>query len=1834
MASICSIMKSLITIWLIIISIVLGNNAQSATNLLPVRATPWTTSTNPELIRLSLALYSTNQINSLTNLLWDAFLTNLSVASNTLNVRLGAASNSIVYAETTNASQQVALDGLTNMFTLTYSTNASQQAALIGLTNMFTLTDSTNASQQAALVGLTNMLFTLTDSTNASQQAALDGLTNMFTLTYSTNASQQVALDGLTNRIVNAETVNASQQTALATKQHGTAVLTNLSAQVNVATNIIGAGFGVTVANTFGTWTITGATTNYISTTNGMSRGHTNLGNGSSENFNVITNLIVGTAAGLITPIDATAGSYYTLDGPSVRSPVRAIDGSGMTPNNPVISSSTATNSVLNTMWMSAGNVTNTWITFDLGSNQTVAGFHLWNYNQLLATYGPRRGVKTAGIYAGTSLLTNDAPYASAGPAWGTLVENMTFAQAPVALTNYTGEDYLFITPVTTRYIQIYITSVFGVVDTPDFATVVGISEIRFIPLARATSIGAVSIGDGNIIGRSLTNLGAAYSQNLNVVSNIIVGKGLVIGTGHVAPGGTGLITPIGATAQSTYGVPYGTATSTIDGSGMNPNNPVTAGSIVHAGLTDTWIANNTTNTWITFDLGSTNTIAGFHLWNYNHYGYLHRGIKTAGIYAGTTNLASGIAYASAGPVWGTLVENMTFAQATGQPVYTGEDYLFITPVTTRYIQIYVTSQFDRIDDPYTGISEIRFIPFIPPGTLTAVNINASKGVILPASTPFTAPNSLGIQGAHLWSDGTNLSIVLQDSAGTRTTNNAGSVANITSISNRIVTAETTNAVQQTALAGLTNSLATKQNGTLYLSNLNAWAISNIISANANITLATNNGVLTITGVATNFDATGLTARLNQADVTNVVQETALAGLTNRIIITSNSLYVIKLNVTNGTAYTPALIGGSMTAGTLGNSWIVNGYVGLDNEGSRAPVTVGGLNLNYYTVDSGESADVTGLGAEKTGSKIKFIAAIPTNGGGFFFSDSIGGPSMIFRYGTNSTNTLYGTSTNDYNLLNYAMMKQIFVKTTDLNTNYIATTNGMSRGLTNLGPMYSDQLVIRTNLIIQNLTGGSNTYPAVTISNGVVSAGRYELKDGSSPNLNGIQPSDGNDRGYYLNACCGQYYASAVTVNMLNHGVTVFSDNTTAAGNGYAAGSGDHKGIKIGNFMDGRAIQFTKTNGFLYLTGGNSTYANSTNRFHIHEVNSRGVTVTNFGSTENVSITNGVVNASKGVILPASTPFTAPNSLGIQGAHLWSDGTNLSIVLQDSAGTRTTNNASLGTNYIATTNGMSRGLTNLGAAYSDRLVVTNLVIGTNTTSDASRPPALTILTVNGDSDIKRNLYVGTSGGGGGSTITMFQQAGTSQDVRLLTSQYDGPLGTLTFANAYNDDMHALRMGRFINPNDPGKAIQFTKTNGFLYLTSGDSTYANSTNRFHIHEVNSRGVTVTNSSTENVSITNGVVNASKGVITTNLIVVGTSTFNGNITNFGGYASTNRLTLSRPANVGMSNQIFTDVCDSNPSYNSLYVTAANAGSSRFHIGRSGSTFYGVDFHSARLESVGAINSSYYQIGNNGASSSVLSDNASGILNLSSYWGTVIRARVGSNPSTAATAWNGSSVTAYGVVIEGQDTASPAFTIAPKTNTVVSPFTIERGRGAGLVTKIYEINTNGVPISPSAMLSASTPFTAPSSLGIQGAHLWSDGTNLSVVLQDSASTRTTNNIITTDLVTILVATNSSQSNIVINFNQPAVEIFATNNLSFTNYSGIVAGMGAAKNVRIHILPQLINRTVIWPTLGVPANGVQWKTNANSNMGWTTLTNGNEYVLSLSSRGTNIFASITEWK
>ena len=179
-------------------------------------------------------------------------------------------------------------------------------------------------------------------------------------------------------------------------------------------------------------------------------------------------------------PTGATASSYF-----GERSPLRTIDGSGMSPAGPVTVTSTASSRPDEpfTMWLTDGGTVaaGSWITFDMGSVMTFNGFHLWNYNENAENpeYYTLSGIQEAEVYYGNSPLD--------GSFTGTLAQSYSFTKATGEDT-YAGADYLFTTPVTGRYIQIKVLSHF-VGGEPDY---VGISEIRFdravFPVASANS--------------------------------------------------------------------------------------------------------------------------------------------------------------------------------------------------------------------------------------------------------------------------------------------------------------------------------------------------------------------------------------------------------------------------------------------------------------------------------------------------------------------------------------------------------------------------------------------------------------------------------------------------------------------------------------------------------------------------------------------------------------------------------------------------------------------------------------------------------------------------------------------------------------------------------------------------------------------------------------------------------------------------------------------------------------------------------------------------------------------------------------------------------------------------------------------------------------------------------------------------------------------------------------------------------------------------------------------------------------------------------------------------
>lgn len=111
---------------------------------------------------------------------------------------------------------------------------------------------------------------------------------------------------------------------------------------------------------------------------------------------------------------------------------------------------------------------------------------------------------------------------------------------------------------------------------------------------------------------------------------------------------------------------------------------------------------------------------------------------------------------------------------------------------------------------------------------------------------------------------------------------------------------------------------------------------------------------------------------------------------------------------------------------------------------------------------------------------------------------------------------------------------------------------------------------------------------------------------------------------------------------------------------------------------------------------------------------------------------------------------------------------------------------------------------------------------------------------------------------------------------------------------------------------------------------------------------------------------------------------------------------------------------------------------------------------------------------------------------------------------------------------------------------------------------------------------------------------------------------------------ITSVLAGTNNAvNTNLFLNVTNKLTTIDVTNNMTSTNFSGVAAG--EFHNAVFVYSPQLISRTNVYPVGNQYGQG--WKTNVNAPL-FTTLTNGVTYVLSLTTVGTNVFASMSAWQ
>ena len=127
------------------------------------------------------------------------------------------------------------------------------------------------------------------------------------------------------------------------------------------------------------------------------------------------------------------------------------------------------------------------------------------------------------------------------------------------------------------------------------------------------------------------------------------------------------------------------------------------------------WMTNQTTTGVITFDLGSTQTLAGIWVWNYTGF-FAGSEINTRGAKGVDVYVASSL-NAAAPDVSDTLAQSFTFAQTglgTLPPGTTSETYLwapvyypFTTPQTGEFFKFNITSNYG--DFQFVGIGEVKF---------------------------------------------------------------------------------------------------------------------------------------------------------------------------------------------------------------------------------------------------------------------------------------------------------------------------------------------------------------------------------------------------------------------------------------------------------------------------------------------------------------------------------------------------------------------------------------------------------------------------------------------------------------------------------------------------------------------------------------------------------------------------------------------------------------------------------------------------------------------------------------------------------------------------------------------------------------------------------------------------------------------------------------------------------------------------------------------------------------------------------------------------------------------
>ena len=186
-----------------------------------------------------------------------------------------------------------------------------------------------------------------------------------------------------------------------------------------------------------------------------------------------IVGLTAGTAnAQLITPTAVTWNANLSAGTPY--DPNKLIDGSGLNaPGDETATHIGGTGSGTMALLRNGGANPGPHITFDLGSEMSVGGMWIWNYNQ--DTYQAGRGCNTIDIYVG----------GSGDPGATTLaLDNAAISFYPVGSGTAYGAQFVAFSASGVRYIRFDLSENAG--------SNVGLSEVRFVPGAAPATPGTL----------------------------------------------------------------------------------------------------------------------------------------------------------------------------------------------------------------------------------------------------------------------------------------------------------------------------------------------------------------------------------------------------------------------------------------------------------------------------------------------------------------------------------------------------------------------------------------------------------------------------------------------------------------------------------------------------------------------------------------------------------------------------------------------------------------------------------------------------------------------------------------------------------------------------------------------------------------------------------------------------------------------------------------------------------------------------------------------------------------------------------------------------------------------------------------------------------------------------------------------------------------------------------------------------------------------------------------------------------------------------------------------